>query len=84
MVTRMDALFLIDRDARRRELTVEERQAHRRQYAEEWLQEIRETCLELAQQALAEKRTRPSRGLHLKYVDQAAAVFRLRRSGAVQ
>jgi transposase len=52
MVTRMDALFLIDRDARHRALTVEERQAHRRQYAEEWLQEIRETCLALAQQAL--------------------------------
>jgi transposase len=52
MVTRMDALFLIDRDARRRALTVEERQAHRRQYAEEWLQEIREACLALAQQAL--------------------------------
>src|SRR3984957_14591352 len=53
MVTRMDALFLVDRDARRSALTVEERQAHRRQYAEEWLQEIREACLALAQQALA-------------------------------
>jgi transposase len=52
MVTRMDALFLIDRDARRRALTLEERQAHRRQYAEEWLQETRETCLALARQVL--------------------------------
>jgi len=52
MVTRMDALFLIDRDARRRALSVEERQANRRQFAEEWLQETRETCLALAQQAL--------------------------------
>ena len=52
MVTRMDALFLIDRDARRRALSAEDRQAQRRQYAEEWLREIREACLALAQQAL--------------------------------
>ncbi len=52
MVTRMDALFLIDRDARRRELSPEDRQAQRRQYAEEWLREIREACLALAQQVL--------------------------------
>src|ERR1700691_592517 len=43
MVTRMDALFLIDRDARHRALSAEQRQAQRRQYASEWLQEIRET-----------------------------------------
>src|SRR5271154_388977 len=52
MVARMDALFLIDRDARRRELGVQDRQAQRRQYAEEWLREIHEACLALAQQAL--------------------------------
>ena len=52
MVTRMDALFLIDRDARRRELSAEERQAQRRQYGAEWLQETREACLALARQAL--------------------------------
>jgi transposase len=52
MVTRMDALFLIDRDARRRALTVEERQAHRRQYAEEWLNEIHGACLGLSREAL--------------------------------
>ena len=52
MVTRMDALFLIDRDARRRELSPEDRQAQRRQCAEDWLREIREACLALAQQAL--------------------------------
>src|SRR5580698_1431696 len=52
MVTRMDALFLIDRDARRRALTVEERQAHRRQYAEEWLHEIRQACLGLSRESL--------------------------------
>jgi hypothetical protein len=35
MVTRMDALFLIDRDARRRELSVVQRQQQRGEYAEE-------------------------------------------------
>ena len=52
MVTRMDALFLIDRDARERELNSEQRHAQRSEYAEEWLQEIRAACLALAQQAL--------------------------------
>jgi hypothetical protein len=52
MVTRMDALFLIDRDARCRALSAEERQAQRGEYAEEWLQEIRQACLALVQQAL--------------------------------
>src|ERR1700726_1003160 len=52
MVARMDALFLIDRDARRRELSADERQAQRGEHAEEWLQEIRQACLALTQQAL--------------------------------
>jgi transposase len=52
MVTRMAALFVIARDARRRELSVHERQAQRGEHAEEWLQEIRQACLALAQQAL--------------------------------
>ena len=52
MVTRMDALFLIDRDARQRQLSVDQRHTQRREYAEEWLRKIREACLALAQQAL--------------------------------
>ena len=52
MVTRMDALFLIDRDWRHRELSAEHRQRQRREYAQEWVQEIREACLALARQAL--------------------------------
>jgi transposase len=52
MVTRMDALFLIDRDSRHRELSAEHRQRQRREYAQEWVQEIREACLALARQAL--------------------------------
>src|SRR5260370_19546835 len=52
MVTRIDALFLIDRDARQRELSAEERLAQRRQHAEEWLTAIRETSLRLSREAL--------------------------------
>lgn len=52
MVTRMDALFLIDRDARRRELSADQRQAQRGEHAEEWLRDIREACLALVKQAL--------------------------------
>jgi hypothetical protein len=52
MVTRMDALFLIDRDARRRALSDEERHAQRRELAEEWLAEIRGACLTLVRQML--------------------------------
>ena len=52
MVTRMDALFLIDRDARRRALSAGERHAQRRELAEEWLEEIRAACLALVRQVL--------------------------------
>jgi hypothetical protein len=52
MVTRMDALFLIDRQARQHGLSLEERQQQRREHAAEWLDEIRTACLELARQVL--------------------------------
>ena len=52
MVTRMDALFLIDRDARRRALSTEDRHGQRREYAEEWLHEIRQACLGLLRESL--------------------------------
>ena len=44
MVVRMDALFLVDRDARRQGLTGAERLAHRQAYAMVWVAEIREAC----------------------------------------
>lgn len=47
MVMRMDALFLVDRDARQKQMTVEERLASRRQHAEEWAEEIRQECVKL-------------------------------------
>jgi transposase len=52
MVTRMDALFLIDRDARRQQLSAEQRLRQRRQYAEQWLAGIHETSLRLSRQLL--------------------------------
>lgn len=52
MVTRMDALFLIDRDARQRALNSEERHTHRREFTQEWIEEIRAACLVLAKEAL--------------------------------
>ena len=52
MVTRMDALFLIDRDARRRALSAENRHGQRHEYAEEWLHQIRQACLGLLRDSL--------------------------------
>src|SRR5450432_1398598 len=48
MVIRMDALFLVDRDARKKQMTGEERLAARRQHAEVWADEIRQECVKLA------------------------------------
>ena len=48
MVMRMDALFLVDRHAREKQMTVEERLAARREHAEVWAEEIRQECAKLA------------------------------------
>ena len=48
MVMRMDALFLVDREAREKQMTVEERLAARREHAEVWAEEIRQECMRLA------------------------------------
>lgn len=47
MVLRMDALFLVDREARKKQMTVEERLALRREHAEEWAEEIHRECRSL-------------------------------------
>ena len=44
MVMRMDALFLVDRDARQKEMSPAGRLAHRRELAQEWIIEIRQQC----------------------------------------
>jgi transposase len=48
MVVRMDALFLVDREARKQQMTPEERLAARREHAEVWAEEIRRECRRLA------------------------------------
>src|ERR1700677_4312795 len=52
MVTRMDALFLIDRHARREQLTAEQRLAMRREHAESWATEIHDECVSLRKTVL--------------------------------
>jgi transposase len=52
MVTRMDALFLVDREARDKEMNAEQRAALRRKYSDEWVKEIREQCEKLVFRAL--------------------------------
>jgi transposase len=47
MVTRMDALFLVDRHAREQELSAEERAALRREHAQAWVEEIHAECKKL-------------------------------------
>jgi len=47
MATRMDALFLIDRGAREKNVTAGERFALRRQHALVWVEEIHQECLRL-------------------------------------
>jgi transposase len=52
MVVRMDALFLVDRQARKQGLNGAERLALRREHAKPWVDEIRQTCLTLSKHVL--------------------------------
>jgi transposase len=52
MVTRMDALFLVDRHARQQLLSVEQRLALRREHAESWAAEIHDECVSLRKTVL--------------------------------
>ena len=52
MVLRMDALFVVDREAARLGLNVAERQAYRQQHARPWLNEIQETARSLVMRVL--------------------------------
>src|SRR3984957_3133896 len=47
MVTRMDALFLVDRHARCQQLSVEDRLVLRREHADSWATEIYDQCMSL-------------------------------------
>jgi transposase len=48
MVLRMDGLFLVDRDAREKQMSIEERLATRQANAVPWAEEIRQECARLA------------------------------------
>jgi len=52
MVTRMDALFLVDRHARQQKLGPDERAALRREHARPWVEEIYSECVKLRSQLL--------------------------------
>jgi transposase len=52
MVTRMDALFLVDRHARQQRLSAEDRLALRREHADSWAAEIHDQCVSLRKTAL--------------------------------
>ena len=52
MVTRMDALFLVDRQARELALTMDERLALRHEHAVVWAEEIRLECSKLSKATL--------------------------------
>ena len=52
MITRMDALFLVDRHAREQQLDSEKRLAFRREHALLWVEDIHEECRALAKSTL--------------------------------
>ncbi len=52
MVTRMDALFLVDRHARQQKLDADERAALRLEYARPWVDEIHSECVKLRSRLL--------------------------------
>jgi transposase len=52
MVTRMDALFLVDRHARQQKLGADERAVLRREHGRLWVDEIHSECLKLRSQVL--------------------------------
>jgi transposase len=52
MVVRMDALFLVDRDARQKAMGSAERLAHRKELARPWVDEIRDVCRSLTKVTL--------------------------------
>ena len=52
MVTRMDALFLVDRHARQQKLGTDQRAALRLEHARPWVEEIHAECVKLRSQLL--------------------------------
>ena len=75
MVMRMDALFLVDREARKKQMAAEERLALRRQHAEEWAEEIRAECLKLSPSVLPKSALGKALGYTLNMWPKLRRVF---------
>jgi transposase len=57
MVVRMDALFLVDREARKQCMSGAERAAMRREHAQPWVDEIHQACRTIAHLSLPQSAT---------------------------
>ena len=68
MVTRMDALFLVDRHARQQQLGTNDRAALRLEHARPWVEEIHSKCVKLRSLLLPKSALGEGGELHLKYV----------------
>lgn len=77
MVTRLDALFLIDREARDKNMTAQERFALRREHALSWLDEIHQECLRLRSQALPQSALGQAVSYTLNQWDKLRRIFDL-------
>jgi transposase len=75
MVMRMDGLFLVDREARLKQMTVEERLAARRQHLEAWAEEIRQECLKLTTTVLPKSALGKAVGYTLSQWSKLRRVF---------
>ena len=83
MVVRMDALFLIDRNARQEGLTSAERLAFRREHAQPWVGEIRQECLAISRQGLPQSASSRA-AAYTEHVAEAGALPGVRGSRVVQ
>jgi transposase len=72
MVIRMDALFLVDRNARQQEMGAAERQSLRQEHSRPWLDEIRQECLRITREALPQSATCKAAAYTLKFWDRLA------------
>jgi len=75
MVTRNDALFLMDRHAPATELGADERAELRREHARRGWTKTHSECFEAALPTAAEKRVGRGGKLRLKHVAQTAAML---------
>jgi hypothetical protein len=75
MVTRMDALFLIDRQAKEQQMSAAERLAFRQEHATPWVTEIHQECVALAKQALPKSALGQAVGYTLNQWEKLHRVF---------